>query len=52
MYHVYKDDPWRNKVPLMSFTRESVANDFIKKHKSIVTRIVNVPRDIQSLIIM
>ena len=50
MYHFYKDDPWGNKVPLMSIARESVATDFIKKHKNVVTQVVNVPRDVQSLI--
>lgn len=52
MYHIFKDDPWGNKVPLMSIARESVATDFIKKHKDIITKVVNVPSNVQSLIVV
>lgn len=50
MYPMFKDDPWGNKVPLMSIARESVADDFLQKHKDIVTRVVKVPRNVKSLI--
>ena len=52
MYHIYKDDPWGNKVPIMSIAHKSVADAYLRKHKDIITRVVNIPSNVQSLIVM
>jgi len=52
MYHMFKDDPWGNKIPIMSIAHKSVADDFLQKHKDIITKVVNVPSNVQSLIVV
>lgn len=49
---MYKDDPWGNKVPIMSIADGRAADDFLKNHKNIISRVVKVPRNVQSLIEM
>lgn len=49
MYYLFKDDPWGNKIPFMAATKP-FADRLLQDGKSAVTRVVNVPRDAQSLI--
>lgn len=49
MYYLFKDDPWGNKVPFMAATKP-FADRLLQDGKSAVTRVVNVPRNAQSLI--
>ena len=52
MYILYKDDPWGNKIPHMVVSREDVATRLLKAGKDFITRVVEVPRNVQSLIRM
>lgn len=52
MYHFMKDNPWGNKIPVMSIGDKRDADEYLKQHRALITRIVEVPRDKQSLILM
>lgn len=52
MYHFMKDDPWGNKIPMMSISRKEDSDEFLKRNQSLITRVVEVPRNKQSLILM
>ena len=52
MYHFMKDDPWGNKIPVMSIGDKRVADMYLKTNQRLITRVVEVPRDKQSLILM
>lgn len=52
MYHFMKDDPRGNKIPMMSISDKRDTNEYLKQHRTLITRIVEVPRDKQSLIMM
>ena len=51
MYHMYKDDPWGNKVPYMIGTKEA-ADMLMKKFRHVITRVVEVPNNMSALIKM
>lgn len=50
MFLLFKDDPWGNKIPYMAATKE-VADRIVREKKEI-TRIVEIPRNVQTLIKM
>ncbi len=52
MYHLFKDDPWGNKVPYMTVNHKEVADRLLKAGKDFITLVVNVPRNVQSLMKM
>ena len=52
MYHIFKDDPWGNKVPYMSVSRKEVADMLVKSGKDFVTKVVEVPRSKSTIIMM
>lgn len=52
MYHFFKDDLYGNKVPVMSIEGKLAADKYLKSHRSLITRVVEVPRNKQSLIMM
>lgn len=52
MYHFFKDDLWGNKVPVMSIGDKHVADEYLERHRSLITRVVEVPRSKQSIILM
>lgn len=52
MYHFMKDDPWGNKVPMMSISRKEDADKFLERNRSVITRVVEVPIGKQSIILM
>lgn len=52
MYHFFKDDPWGNKIPVMSMSDKEAADEFLERNRSLITRVVEVPRNKQSLILM
>lgn len=52
MYHFFKDDPWGNKIPVIVIGDKHVADEFLKHNRSQITRVVEVPRNKQSLILM
>jgi len=51
MYQLYKDDMWGNKVPYMVADHDT-ATRLMKDARNEITRVVNVPRNVQSLIKM
>ena len=51
MYYLFKDDPWGNKIPYMAVNYEKVATRLMQDNDDI-TKVVNVPRNVQSLIKM
>lgn len=52
MYCFFKDDPWGNKIPVMCIAGKHEADEFLKRNRSQITRVVEVPRNKQSLILM
>ena len=52
MYILFKDDPWGNKVPYMAANHKEVASELMRLGKGIVTRVIEVPRNVQTLIKM
>ncbi|MBO4499113.1 MAG: hypothetical protein J5732_02535 [Bacteroidaceae bacterium] len=52
MYHLMKDDPWGNKIPVMSISSKHDVETYLERHRTLITRIVEVPRNKQSLILM
>lgn len=52
MYHLFKEDPWRNKVPYMTVSRKEVADKLLKDGKDFITDVVNVPRSKSTILIM
>ena len=52
MYILYKDDPWGNKIPCMAVATEDVAARLTNDPAGAITRVVEVPRNVQSLIKM
>ena len=52
MYHSFKDDLWGNKVPVMSIGDKRMADEYLERHRSLITRVVEVPRNKQSSILM
>lgn len=51
MYQLYKDDMWGNKVPFMVATKP-FADQLVCEMKREITRVVDVPRNVQALIKM
>ena len=49
MYQLYKDDMWGNKVPFMVATNP-VADMLVREMEREITRVVDVPRNVQELI--
>lgn len=52
MYHIFKDDPWGNKIAVMSIGDKRSADAYVKRNKDIVTKVVNVPRSKSTIILM
>ena len=52
MYHLFKEDPWRNKVPYMTVSRKEVADKLLKDGKDFITDVVNVPRSKSTILMM
>ena len=52
MYHFMKDDPWGNKIPVMCISGKQAADEYLEQHRSLITRVVEVPRNKQSIILM
>lgn len=52
MYKFYKDDPWGNKVPLMDVVGKDAADNFLRENRHVITRVVDVPRGKDTLIMM
>ena len=52
MYIMFKDDPWGNKVPIMAISGKHAADEFLEKNRHIITDVVDVPRNVQTLIKM
>ncbi len=51
MYQLYKDDLYVNKVPYMVATKP-FADQLVRDLRHEITRVVNVPRNVQALIKM
>lgn len=49
MYQIYKDDQWGNKVPFIVATKP-FEDQVVREMKHVITRIVDVPTNVQSLI--
>lgn len=52
MYHFSKNDINGNKVPLMSISDKSVADEFMAHNRHLITRVLDVQRNRQPLILM
>lgn len=52
MYHFFKNDPWGNKVPVMSIGEKRVTDECLERHQNLITRIVEVPRRKQLILLM
>lgn len=51
MYQLYKDDMWGHKVPYM-VAAKPFADQLVRDLKHEITRVVDVPRNVQALIKM
>lgn len=49
MYILYKDDPWRNKIPVMVATKP-YSDQMLNTCKDDITRVVYIPQNTKSLI--
>ena len=52
MYHLFKDDPWSNKVPYLSVSKKEVADRLVKDSQLTITKVVEVPRSKSTIILM
>ena len=52
MYHLFKDDPWGNKVHVMTVSNEDTATRLTKDDKSYITKVLEVPRSKSTIIKM
>jgi hypothetical protein len=52
MYHILKEDPWRNKVPLMSVSYKKDADEFVRNTSEQVEQVVRIPHTRATLIKM
>ncbi len=52
MYYMFKDDPWGNKVPYMAANHKESADRILKAGKAFITKVIEVPSNVQSLIKM
>ena len=52
MYHLFKDDPWGNKVPYLSVSDPDMATEILKKGKNFITKVVEVPPSKSTIIMM
>jgi len=52
MYHLFKDDPWGNKIPYMTVSNEDTATRLMKDDKSYITKVLEVPRSKSTIIKM
>lgn len=52
MYHIFKNDMWGNKVPIMTVSRKDDADAFVERNRHIVTRVTEVPRSKSTIILM
>jgi hypothetical protein len=52
MYHLFKDDPWGNKIPIMTVSSEDTATRLMKNGKDYVTQVLEVPRNKSTIIKM
>lgn len=52
IYKFYKDDPWGNKVPLMDVVGKDAADNYLRENRHVITRVVDVPRGKDTLIMM
>lgn len=52
MYHLFKEDPWGNKIPIMSVSHKDTATQLIKGYKGSITQVLEVPRSKSTIIKM
>ena len=52
MYHLFKNDPWGNKIPYLSVSDEKTAKRLMKDEELAITKVVEVPRSKSSIILM
>jgi len=52
MYHLFKDDPWGNKVPYLSVSRKAEADMLLEDEDLAITRVVEVPSSKSTIILM
>ena len=51
MYHLFKNDPWGNKVPYLVADRQT-ADRLVLDERIDITKVVEVPRSVQTIIKM
>ena len=47
-----KDDPWGNKIPVMSISGKECADIFLDKHKDTITQVIKAPISKSTIILM
>ena len=52
MYILFREDPWGNRVPHMAVNHREVASELMRRGKGFITRVWEVPRNVQTLIKM
>lgn len=52
MFHLFKDDPWGNKIPYMTVSDERTATRLMENCSTAVTKVVEVPRSKSTIILM
>lgn len=52
MYHLFIEDAWGNKVPVMSCADRHAADDYLKHTRLPIAEVVEVPRNVESLIML
>lgn len=52
MYHLFKEDPWGNRIPYLSVSKKVVADELLKDKQIGITKVVEVPRSKSTIILM
>ena len=52
MFHLFKNDPWGNKVPYLSVSDEQTATRLVKDSQLTITKVVEVPMSKSTIILM
>lgn len=52
MYHLFREDPWGNRIPYLSVSDEKTATRLAKDGSLAITKVVEVPRSKSTIILM
>lgn len=52
MYFLLKNDWWGNKIPFMAVSHPKTADRLLKDEKNLVTDVIEIPKDVQTIMKM